>query len=172
MSLVRESVPLAPPWLPLWGSCHEVTERVKNALSAPLGHLSHRERQVALIRLALAGDARATFTLWSNCHRQLIDLNSLRGAPPLVSKGSLGRPMAAPTCAESVLGTTGGCDRRESPEGATPVFATLRYDCHWQSLLFSIRCAEHRWFAMTYGFRFYSVKIERYRACTQWRDDY
>ncbi len=32
---------------------------------------------------------------------------------------------------------------------ATPVFATLRYDCHWQSLLFSIRCAEHRWFAMT-----------------------
>ena len=97
MSLVRESVPLAPPWLPLWGSCHEVTERVKNALSAPLGHLSHRERQVTLIRLALAGDARATFTLWSNCHRQF-------------------------------------------------------------------RCAEHHWFAMTYGFRFYSIKIERYRA--------
>ena len=57
------TVPLVPPWLPLWGSCHEVTERVKNALSAPLGHLSHRERQVALIRLALAGNARATFTL-------------------------------------------------------------------------------------------------------------
>ena len=50
-----------PPWLPLWGSCHEVTERVNIALSAPTGHLSHRERQVALIRLALAGDARATF---------------------------------------------------------------------------------------------------------------
>ena len=76
-----QSVSLVPPWLPLWGSCHEVTERVKNALSAPLGHLSHRERQVALIRLALAGDVRATFTLWSNCHRQLLDFNSLRGAP-------------------------------------------------------------------------------------------
>ena len=23
-----------PPWLPLWGSCHEVTERVNIALSA------------------------------------------------------------------------------------------------------------------------------------------
>ena len=40
----------ALPWLPLWGSCHEVTERVKIALSDLLGHLSHRERQVALIR--------------------------------------------------------------------------------------------------------------------------
>ena len=39
-------------------------------------------RGFALIRLALAGDARATSTLWSNCHRQLLDLNSLRGAPP------------------------------------------------------------------------------------------
>ena len=28
------------------------------------------------------------------------------------------------------------CDRRESLERATPVCATLRYDCHWQSLLF------------------------------------
>ena len=52
------------------------------ALSAPTGHLSHRARQVALIRLALAGDARATFTLWSNCHWQLLDFDSLRGAPP------------------------------------------------------------------------------------------
>ena len=128
MSLVRESVPLAPPWLPLWGSCHEVTERVKNALSAPLGHLSHRERQVALIRLALAGDARATFTLWSYCHRQLLDFNSLRGAPPLVSKGSL--------CALSIV---------------RGIFWGLPHQC------------EH-WFAMTYGFRFYSIKIERYRA--------
>ena len=32
---------------------------------------------------------------------------------------------------------------------ATPVCATLRYDCHRQSLLFQIRCAEHHWFAMT-----------------------
>ena len=41
------------------------------------------------------------------------------------------------------------CDRRESLERATPVCATLRYDCHRQSLLFQIRCAEHHWFAMT-----------------------
>ena len=94
MSLVRESVPLAPPWLPLWGSCHEVTERVKNALSAPLGHLSHRERQVALIRHGYA-------------------------VPP------------------SPKGRLLGCG--------------LPHQC------------EH-WFAMTYGFRFYSIKIERYRA--------
>ena len=51
MSLVRPSrdslwSQSVSPWLPLWGSCHEVTERVKNALSAPFrGHLSHRERQ-------------------------------------------------------------------------------------------------------------------------------
>ena len=33
------------PWLPLWGSCHEVTERA-NTPSLPLaGHLSHGERQ-------------------------------------------------------------------------------------------------------------------------------
>ena len=36
----------------------------------------------ALIRLALAGDARVTYTLWSNCHWQLLDFDSLRGAPP------------------------------------------------------------------------------------------
>ena len=33
------------PWLPLWGSCHEVTERGNRTLSAPTGHLSHRARQ-------------------------------------------------------------------------------------------------------------------------------
>ena len=67
-----------PPWLPLWGSCHEVTERVKIALSALTGHLSHRERQgphPSRLR-------RATFTLWSNCHWQLLNFDSLRGAPP------------------------------------------------------------------------------------------
>ena len=47
-SLRSQSV--LPPWLPLWGSCHEVTERVQIALSALTGHLSHRERQVSLIR--------------------------------------------------------------------------------------------------------------------------
>ena len=42
----------------------------------------------ALVRLALAGDARATYTLWSNCHWQLLDFDSLRGAPP--QRGRLG----------------------------------------------------------------------------------
>mgnify|MGYP006946816200 CR=1 FL=1 len=38
------------PWLPLWGSCHEVTERVKNALSAPSRGTSPIGRGKALIR--------------------------------------------------------------------------------------------------------------------------
>ena len=33
---------------------------------------------------------RATYTLWSNCHWQLIDLNSLRGAPPSQGKALYG----------------------------------------------------------------------------------
>ena len=41
-----------PPWLPLWGSCHEVAEKAKSTLSAsgtsPIG------RGKTLIRLALA----------------------------------------------------------------------------------------------------------------------
>ena len=49
-TLPWQSVPFVPPWFPLWGSCHEVTERVQIALSALTGHLSHRERQVSLIR--------------------------------------------------------------------------------------------------------------------------
>ena len=36
----------------------------------------------ALIRLALAGDVRATDTTLCNCHWQLLDFDSLRGAPP------------------------------------------------------------------------------------------
>ena len=36
----------------------------------------------ALIRLALAGDARAANTSLCNCHWQLLDLDSLCGAPP------------------------------------------------------------------------------------------
>ena len=47
-----------PPWLPLWGSCHEVTERV-NSPSPPLRGTSPIGRGKTLIRLALAGDARA-----------------------------------------------------------------------------------------------------------------
>ena len=50
-----QSVPLVPPSAPTLGElAAKPTERVKIALSAPTGHLSHRERQVALIRLALA----------------------------------------------------------------------------------------------------------------------
>ena len=37
--------PRLPPWLPLWGSCHEVTERVNSPSPPHSGHLSHRERQ-------------------------------------------------------------------------------------------------------------------------------
>ena len=47
-----------PPWLPLWGSCHEVTERV-NSPSPPLRGTSPIGRGKTLVRLALAGDARA-----------------------------------------------------------------------------------------------------------------
>ena len=73
-SLRSQSV---PPWLPLWGSCHEVTERAKNH-PLRLRHLSQRERQAphpARLR-------RATYTLLCNCHWQLLDFDSLRGAPP------------------------------------------------------------------------------------------
>ena len=49
-----QSVSPVLPWLPLWRSCHEVTERVNIALSAPAGHLSHGERQAALIRHSYA----------------------------------------------------------------------------------------------------------------------
>ena len=72
MSLVwLPPVTIRSSWLPLWGSCHEVTERV---VTSPLRlrHLSQRERQVALIRLVLAGDARATFPggegMGKHCH--------------------------------------------------------------------------------------------------------
>ena len=40
----------------------------------------------ALIRLALAGDARATDTSLCNCHWQLLDFDSLRGAPPRMGR--------------------------------------------------------------------------------------
>ena len=48
-----------PPWLPLWGSCHEVTERV-NSPSPPLRGTSPIGRGKTLVRLALPGDARAS----------------------------------------------------------------------------------------------------------------
>ena len=63
-SLRSQSVLPRSPLAPTLGElAAEPTERVKIALPAPLGHLSHRERQVALIRPALAGDARATFPM-------------------------------------------------------------------------------------------------------------
>ena len=87
LTLAWQSVSLVLPWLPLWGSCHEVTERVKTP-SPPLRGTSPIGRGKPLIRLALAGNARATCTLWSNCHWQLLDFDSLRGAPP--RRGRLG----------------------------------------------------------------------------------
>ncbi len=53
------------------------TERVKIALSAPTGHLSHRERQDPH-----PPAAAGTYTLLCNCHWQLLNFDSLRGAPP------------------------------------------------------------------------------------------
>ena len=35
----------ATPWLPLWGSCHEVTERANRTLSAPFRGVPLPERQ-------------------------------------------------------------------------------------------------------------------------------
>ena len=50
-----QSVPLVHPSAPTLGElAAKPTERVKIVLSAPSGHLSLRERQVALVRLALA----------------------------------------------------------------------------------------------------------------------
>ena len=119
-----------PPWLPLWGSCHEVTERVNSPSPPHSGHLSHRERQDphpsrACGRRASHLSHRGRFGR-TDCHTSVatlvrndmrfwvvlkksnatssgssshlytveqlplaIDLNSLRGAPPLISKGSL-----------------------------------------------------------------------------------
>ena len=61
-----------------WGS----TGRPMAAPTDSYEGFLNREVFFALIRLALAGDARATFTLWCNCHWQLLDFDSLRGAPP------------------------------------------------------------------------------------------
>ena len=59
-TLVWQSVPPVLPWLPLWGNCHGVTERVSTP-SPPRPGTSPKGRGKTLIRLALAGDARATF---------------------------------------------------------------------------------------------------------------
>ena len=61
---------------------------------------------------------RATFTLWSNCHWQLLDFNSLRGAPP--SQGKAWKT---------------DCDRRESLERATPVCGSSQRHAFFASAL-------------------------------------
>ena len=50
----------------------------------------------AIIRLALAGDARATDTSLCNCHWQLLDFDSLRGAPPRRERQR--KRIATPVC--------------------------------------------------------------------------
>ena len=49
------------------------------------------------LSLVLAGDARDSMNYGMIATGNHFNFDSLRGAPPLVSKGSLGRPMAAPT---------------------------------------------------------------------------
>ena len=48
------TVPLVPPWLPLWGSCHEVTERVKT-LFPPLRGTSPKGK--AGVRIVIGGNS-------------------------------------------------------------------------------------------------------------------
>ena len=79
-------------------------------------------RIFALIRLALAGDARATYTLWSNCHWQLLDFDSLRGAPP---QGKAGVRIA--TSAAGLLAMTYVFDSVLKYRGiATPVMRCIK----------------------------------------------
>ena len=82
-SLRSQSVPLVLPWLPLWGSCHEVTERVKTP-SPPLRGTSPIGR--------------------GKLPSSVSHLRGTREPPSPLGKAS-----------------KTDCDRRESPEGATPV---------------------------------------------------
>ena len=63
-------------WLPFWGSCHEVTKERRNPFRFP-GHQREKSAVPHPSRLC-----RATYTLLCNCHWQLLDFDSLRGAPP------------------------------------------------------------------------------------------
>ena len=73
-TLVWQSVSFVPPLAPTLGELvAKPTERVSIALSAPTGHLSHRERQVALIRHGCA-------------------------VPPSPPRGKLGERIATPVC--------------------------------------------------------------------------
>ena len=102
------------PRLPLWGSCHKVTERVTTP-SPPLRCTSPIGRGKALIRLALAGNARATFTLWSNCHWQLLDFDSLRGAPPRRGRLGDGLPHQSADWFAMTASISVRCNHKEAP---------------------------------------------------------
>ena len=71
---------------PSYNACH--CEPARTLVWQSVSPGSANCQALALIRLALAGDARATYTLWSNCHWKLLDFDSLRGAPP--QRGRLG----------------------------------------------------------------------------------
>ena len=62
----------ALPWLPLWGSCREVTERVKFALSDLLGNLRRTREPPMHYGMIATGNHR--------------NFDSLRGAPPSQGK--------------------------------------------------------------------------------------
>ena len=138
-----------PPWLPLWVSCHEVTEKVKIALSAPSrGHLSHGERQgphPSRLR-------RATYTLLCNCHWQLLDFDSLRGAPP-----------------------HGGRLRERIVTGGNPWKGPHQRALHYGMTATGSHCNFNslRGAPLVRNDSIYRNALqERYRACTQWSVDY
>ena len=100
--------PLAPP---LGELAAKPTERVKFALSAPFrGHLSHRERQVALIR-----PLRRAPSPWGKA-----------GGDGLPHQSADWFAMTIPISVHTKRKTD--CDRRESLEGATPVCGLVRTD--------------------------------------------
>ena len=111
---IRSPRPPRPPWLPLWGSCHEVTERVTTP-SPPLRGTSPIGRGKALIRLALAGDARATDTSLCNCHWQLLDFDSLRGAPPRRGRIWDGLPHQSADWFAMTASISVRCNHKEAP---------------------------------------------------------
>ena len=111
--------PPRPPWLPLWGSCHEVTERVNKPSpplpGAPLPWGEARSSSVSRLR----GTREPPLHYGMIATGNHLDFDSLRGAPPrrgrlrkriATSASGLprndmrlfwcrkcGRPMAAPT---------------------------------------------------------------------------
>ena len=90
---------LAVPWLPLWGSCHEVTERVKmpSPPSVRTGHLSQRERQGDSRKMGACREDRMPalilaapwLPLWGSCHEVTERVKT--PSPPSVRTGHLSR---------------------------------------------------------------------------------